>query len=186
MQKTVSRTIDPRAFDLLIDESFIRQGDLINELKQRWDTKLPDLAREAGVPYHAARQRAHVAALVPPNSPLRTTGLSYSILRLLAPLPDPTSWAQHALALQKSGKLRVRQFAQLLVDAGLRRQRRNRSRGPCLHCDALVSFGPVGVTIRGDEGTGWMGTKTPEPGTPAVGGAGRVCGVCGSFARGGA
>src|SRR4026208_680658 len=28
MQKTVSRTIDPRAFDLLIDESFIRQGDL--------------------------------------------------------------------------------------------------------------------------------------------------------------
>ena len=33
MQKTVSRTIDPRAFDLLIDESFIRQGDLIKAVQ---------------------------------------------------------------------------------------------------------------------------------------------------------
>ena len=29
MQKTVQRTIDPRAFDLLIDEGFIRQADLV-------------------------------------------------------------------------------------------------------------------------------------------------------------
>ena len=33
MQKTVSRTIDPRAFDLLIDESFLRQGDLIKAVQ---------------------------------------------------------------------------------------------------------------------------------------------------------
>jgi type II secretory ATPase GspE/PulE/Tfp pilus assembly ATPase PilB-like protein len=33
MQKTVSRTIDPRAFDLLIDESFIRQSDLIKAVQ---------------------------------------------------------------------------------------------------------------------------------------------------------
>ena len=33
MQKTVSRTTDPRAFDLLIDESFIRQGDLIKAVQ---------------------------------------------------------------------------------------------------------------------------------------------------------
>jgi type II secretory ATPase GspE/PulE/Tfp pilus assembly ATPase PilB-like protein len=33
MQKTVSRTIDPRAFDLLIDESFIRQGDLVKAVQ---------------------------------------------------------------------------------------------------------------------------------------------------------
>jgi type II secretory ATPase GspE/PulE/Tfp pilus assembly ATPase PilB-like protein len=34
MQKTVSRTIEPRAFDLLIDESFIRQGDLIKAVQE--------------------------------------------------------------------------------------------------------------------------------------------------------
>jgi type II secretory ATPase GspE/PulE/Tfp pilus assembly ATPase PilB-like protein len=33
MQKTVSRTIDPRAFDVLIDESFIRQGDLVKAVQ---------------------------------------------------------------------------------------------------------------------------------------------------------
>ena len=33
MQKTVSRTIDPRAFDLLIDESFLRQGDLVKAVQ---------------------------------------------------------------------------------------------------------------------------------------------------------
>jgi type II secretory ATPase GspE/PulE/Tfp pilus assembly ATPase PilB-like protein len=33
MQRTVSRTIDPRAFDLLINESFIRQGDLIKAVQ---------------------------------------------------------------------------------------------------------------------------------------------------------
>ena len=33
MQKVVSRTIDPRAFDLLIDESFIRQGDLVKAVQ---------------------------------------------------------------------------------------------------------------------------------------------------------
>ena len=33
MLKAVSRTIDPRAFDLLIDESFIRQGDLIKAVQ---------------------------------------------------------------------------------------------------------------------------------------------------------
>jgi len=33
MQKTVSRTIDPRAFDLLINESFLRQGDLIKAVQ---------------------------------------------------------------------------------------------------------------------------------------------------------
>ena len=33
MQKVVSRTVDPRAFDLLIDESFIRQGDLIKAVQ---------------------------------------------------------------------------------------------------------------------------------------------------------
>ena len=34
MQKAVSRTIDPRAFDLLVDESFIRQGDLIKAVQE--------------------------------------------------------------------------------------------------------------------------------------------------------
>jgi type II secretory ATPase GspE/PulE/Tfp pilus assembly ATPase PilB-like protein len=33
MLKAVSRTIDPRAFDLLIDESFIRQGDLVKAVQ---------------------------------------------------------------------------------------------------------------------------------------------------------
>jgi type II secretory ATPase GspE/PulE/Tfp pilus assembly ATPase PilB-like protein len=33
MQKTVSRTIDPRAFDVPIDESFIRQGDLVKAVQ---------------------------------------------------------------------------------------------------------------------------------------------------------
>ena len=33
MQKTVIKTLDPRAFDLLIDESFIRQGDLIKAVQ---------------------------------------------------------------------------------------------------------------------------------------------------------
>ena len=33
MQKVVSRAIDPRAFDLLIDESFIRQGDLVKAVQ---------------------------------------------------------------------------------------------------------------------------------------------------------
>lgn len=33
MQKPVSRAIDPRAFDVLIDESFIRQGDLVKAVQ---------------------------------------------------------------------------------------------------------------------------------------------------------
>ena len=33
MQKVLSRTIDPRAFDLLVDESFIRQGDLVKAVQ---------------------------------------------------------------------------------------------------------------------------------------------------------
>ncbi len=33
MQKTVQRTIDPRAFDLLIDEGFIRQADLVKAIQ---------------------------------------------------------------------------------------------------------------------------------------------------------
>jgi type II secretory ATPase GspE/PulE/Tfp pilus assembly ATPase PilB-like protein len=33
VQRNVSKTIDPRAFDLLIDESFIRQGDLIKAIQ---------------------------------------------------------------------------------------------------------------------------------------------------------
>jgi type II secretory ATPase GspE/PulE/Tfp pilus assembly ATPase PilB-like protein len=33
MQKAVNRTLDPRAFDLLIDESFIRQGDLVKAVQ---------------------------------------------------------------------------------------------------------------------------------------------------------
>ena len=33
MQKVLSRTIDPRAFDLLIDESFLRQGDLVKAVQ---------------------------------------------------------------------------------------------------------------------------------------------------------
>lgn len=33
MQKTLSKTIDPRAFDLLIDESFIRQADLVKAVQ---------------------------------------------------------------------------------------------------------------------------------------------------------
>ena len=33
MQKSVNRTIDPRAFDVLIDESFIRQGDLVKAVQ---------------------------------------------------------------------------------------------------------------------------------------------------------
>ena len=33
MQKSLNRTIDPRAFDVLIDESFIRQGDLVKAVQ---------------------------------------------------------------------------------------------------------------------------------------------------------
>ena len=33
MQKSVNKTIDPRAFDVLIDESFIRQGDLVKAVQ---------------------------------------------------------------------------------------------------------------------------------------------------------
>jgi hypothetical protein len=33
VQRNVNKTIDPRAFDLLIDESFIRQGDLIKAIQ---------------------------------------------------------------------------------------------------------------------------------------------------------
>ena len=33
MQKVLSKTLDPRAFDLLIDESFIRQGDLVKAVQ---------------------------------------------------------------------------------------------------------------------------------------------------------
>ena len=33
MQKVLSKTIDPRAFDLLIDESFLRQGDLVKAVQ---------------------------------------------------------------------------------------------------------------------------------------------------------
>ena len=33
MQKTLNKTIDPRAFDLLIDESFIRQADLVKAVQ---------------------------------------------------------------------------------------------------------------------------------------------------------
>jgi hypothetical protein len=131
-------------------------GDLYNELKQRWDVKMPALAKEAGVPYHAARQRAHIAQLAPPGSKLRATSLSYSIIRLLAPLADPEPWAQLALAQQSHGQLRVRAFAQLLVDAGLRRSRRRVYSPPCLQCDMMVGDNHQGVHIRGEKETGYL------------------------------
>jgi hypothetical protein len=139
------------------EQSPLQMGDLYNELKVRWDVKMPALAKEAGVPYHAARQRAHIAELAGPGSKLRATRLSYSIIRLLAPLPDPEPWAQLALAQQSQGQLRVRAFAQLLVDAGLRRPRRTRSYSPpCLHCDAMWGDHHTGVHIRGETESGYL------------------------------
>jgi hypothetical protein len=138
-------------------EHALRMGDTYNELKQRWDVKMPELAKEAGIPYHAARQRAHVAQMVPEGSELRQTGLSYSVLRILAPLADPMPWARHAVALQAKGELRVRAFAQILVNAGLRRARPARVYSPpCLHCDGMFAEKPGGVHVRDEKEKGYL------------------------------
>ena len=96
----------------------------------------PDRATHTTAPLYVARQRARIAQVIPPDSPLREFGLSLSILRRSsrrvwrrqkrssaprrAPLPDPQPWAEHALSLQRSGELRVRRFARLLEAAEAR------------------------------------------------------------------
>src|ERR1051325_120972 len=45
-----------------------RLGDLINEMKPRWDDKLPLVAEAAGVPSHHARDRARVSERIPPTA----------------------------------------------------------------------------------------------------------------------
>jgi hypothetical protein len=88
---------------------------------------------------------------------LRQTGLSYSVLRILAPLADPMPWARHAVALQAKGELRVRAFAQILVNAGLRRARPARVYSPpCLHCDAMWGDHHTGVHVRDEKEKGYL------------------------------
>jgi hypothetical protein len=146
-----------RALEVEHAQHALRMGDTYNELKQRWGVQMPELAKEAGIPYHAARQRAHVAELVPEGSELRQTGLSYSVLRILAPLADPMPWARHAGALQAKGELRVRAFAQILVNAGLRRARPARVYSPpCLHCDGMFAGKPGGVHVRDEKEKGYL------------------------------
>jgi hypothetical protein len=146
-----------RALQVEHAQHALRMGDTYNELKQRWGVQMPELAKEAGIPYHAARQRAHVAELVPEGSELRNTGLNYSVIRILAPLADPMPWARHAVALQAKGELRVRAFAQILVDAGLRRARPARVYSPpCLHCDAMWGDHHTGVHVRDEKEKGYL------------------------------
>jgi hypothetical protein len=146
-----------RALEVEHAQHALRMGDTYNELKQRWGVQMPELAKEAGIPYHAARQRAHVAELVPPGSELRNTGLNYSVIRILAPLADPMPWARHAVALQAKGELRVRAFAQILVNAGLRRARPARVYSPpCLHCDGMFGDNHKGVHVRDEKEKGYL------------------------------
>jgi ribosomal protein L24E len=136
----------------------LRMGDLFLTLKERWGGKLPDLAKEAGVSPHTARQRARIAARFPAGCVLRTLALPFSIYRLLAPLPDPEPWAERARTLQATGELHVRTFARELVDAGLRRPRTPRP-ARCLHCGSEIAEGADCVYVR------------------AAGRAGRLCGT---------
>src|SRR5207245_2012686 len=108
------------------------------------------LAKTAGVPYHAARQYARVAARIPPESPLRAAGLPYSILRLLAPLADPQPWAEQAQALQDAGKLHYREVARLPDDAGLPRPRPSAAFWSLCHAPAspAASATPLTPAVR--------------------------------------
>jgi hypothetical protein len=133
----------------------LRMGDLFNELKTRWNGKMPDLAREAGVSPHTARQRARIAARFPNGSRPRSLGLPFSILRLLAPLADPEPWAERARDQQSAGELHVRTFARQLEDAGLRR-RRPRRPPHCLHCGTEIAPGAERVSVRLREQTGQL------------------------------
>jgi hypothetical protein len=133
----------------------LKMGDLFNEQKARWGKKMPALAKEAGVPYHQARQRAHVAACLPPDSRYRTMGLPFSILRMIVSLPEPRPWAEKARALQMARKLKVRDFARMLEAAGLR-QRRPRKVPRCLHCAREVAETPARLFLRTAETTGWL------------------------------
>jgi hypothetical protein len=133
----------------------LRLGDLFNELKERWQEKLPALAERAGVPYHTTRKRARVAEAIPPGSPLRSLGLPYSILCLLAPVAEPGPWAQKAVALQKVGLLKARDFAQMLEEGGARKPRSRRA-PRCLHCGGEVNETPERTYLRRDGEAGWL------------------------------
>jgi hypothetical protein len=137
----------------------LKMGDCFNELKARWGEKMPVLAKQAGVPYHQARQRAHVAACLPPDSRYRTMGLPFSILRMIVSLPEPRPWAEKARALQLTRKLKVREFARMLEAAGLR-QPRARKAPRCLHCKREVGETPDRLYFRRGETTGWLCNRT--------------------------
>jgi hypothetical protein len=124
-------------------------------LKRRWGMKVALLARHAGLSPHVCWQRARVAGRIPSDSPLRAMDLPFSILRLLAPLPDPLPWAAQARALQAAGDLHVRAFARQLADAGARRPPVRRS-PRCLHCRRAVSEDPDRLFIRDGDTSGWL------------------------------
>jgi hypothetical protein len=130
-------------------------GDLFNELKSRWGKRMRQLAREAGVPYELARRHALVARAIPPGTPLRTLGLPFAILRLLAPLAEKERWAEQANSMQETGRLQVRDFARLLEGEGLRK-RRVRKRPTCLQCGRPVPEHPASIYFRGEWGDGWF------------------------------
>jgi hypothetical protein len=138
----------------------LRIGDHYRELKKRWGNKAGALLLEAGISPYVARQRARIALAIPKESPLRRLGLSLSVLRMLAPLPDPQPWAEQALALQRRGELRVRKFAHMLEEAGLRQRRPRRRREhyrSCQHCRRTVAESdPLKVYVRVEEGEGWF------------------------------
>ncbi|HEV8574597.1 MAG TPA: hypothetical protein VGR43_07800 [Dehalococcoidia bacterium] len=133
----------------------LRMGDLFNTLKERWGRKMPDLAKQAGVSPHTARQRARIAARFPVGCVLRAMSLPFSILRLLAPLAEPEPWAERARAQQDAGELHVRAFAHELEEAGLRR-RRPRRPPHCLHCGAAIAEQAERVSVRGGERSGQL------------------------------
>src|SRR5205085_744215 len=112
-----------------------------------WGARMPAIARDAGVSYHAARRRASVAERIPSASPIRALGLPYTILRLLAPLPQPEPWAEKAHARQQAGTLHAGDFARLLEESGLRRSRA-RSAPQCLHCCQEIPDNPHRIFIR--------------------------------------
>jgi hypothetical protein len=132
---------------LFIEEESLplRMGDLLNTLKTRWSGKMPDLAKEAGLSPHTARQRARIAAQIPPESKLRHMGLPFSILRLLAPLDDPEPWGERACEQRDAGELHVRSFARELEEAGRPRPRRP---AHCLRCGCEIAVDADRITVR--------------------------------------
>src|SRR5262249_10572613 len=104
----------------------LRLGDLLNEMRPRWENKLPQVAQAARLPPPHARDRARVSEPIPPDSPLRRPGLPYSILRLLSSVSEAELWSLKAVELQEAGKLRVRDFARRLEEAGARKPRARR------------------------------------------------------------